>query len=93
MVIIEPIKLDSAYWFNEINKTKLELAQIVNGDLSGVKTAKSDEDSTTLQDIDKIVRVKMKYISYCEEQYEDALNKEKQVQKKSILYFDREYGY
>lgn len=88
------ILLNSEYWLKEKIKTEIELSEIVNGDLSRVKSAKTDEDVTTLQDIDNIMKSKIKYISYCKDRYEEELRKESQVQeKKSILYFDREYGY
>jgi hypothetical protein len=85
---------DSKYWSLEIQKTEIELADLINGDLAMVKTAKTDEDTTTLQDIEKLMKVKTSYIAYCKSRYEEELAKENQVQKpKSILYFDREFGY
>ena len=88
------ILLDSKYWELEINKTEIELSQLVNGDLSCLKTAKSDEDSTTLQDVDKTIQAKLKYIQYCKNRYNEEIEKETKVQKKkSSLYLNRECGY
>lgn len=85
---------DSAYWLSEINKTEDELSAIINGDLSTVKTAKTDEDTITQYDIDMIMKVKMNYITYCKNKYQEELAKEKPVNaKKPILFFDREFGY
>lgn len=86
---------NSAYWLEEINKTEDELSAIVNGDLSTVKTAKTDEDTITQYDIDMIVKVKMNYITYCKNKYQEELEKEKPSlePKKAILFFEREFGY
>lgn len=90
-----PVK-GSIYWYNEIIKTEDELAQIINGDLSSIKQTKTDTDTITQQDIDKLVSVKYKYLSYCRQRYEEEKAIEDGVDKKpakSILYFDREFGY
>lgn len=86
--------LGSDYWLQKLNEAELELIELMSGDLSCVKTAKTDEDTTTLQDIQSLIKAKLKYISYCKQRYEEELVKENQVEsKKSILYFDRECGY
>lgn len=88
------ILLDSNYWLSEIKKTKLELAEIINGDLFSIKSAKTSDDSTTFQDLEKMIKAKKDYIKYCEFEYETELAKEKKTEKiTSILYFEREFGY
>lgn len=52
------ILLDSNYWLSEIKKTKLELAEIINGDLFSIKSAKTSDDSTTFQDLEKMIKAK-----------------------------------
>ncbi|MGL5960677.1 MAG: hypothetical protein ACRCZ0_01810 [Cetobacterium sp.] len=91
---MENVIFDSNYWLLEVKRTETELSELINGDLSSIKTVKSDEDTTMLQDIEKLMKVKTSYISYCKNRYEEELNKENRVEKsKSILYFDREFGY
>lgn len=86
---------DSTYWKNEIEVTQEYLAQLVHGDLAGVKSTKSSDDTITMQDIDKEISKCKTYISYCEEELKKALDQEqgKEETKSSILYFNREYGY
>lgn len=85
---------DSKYWLEEIDKTENEMSAIINGDLSTVKTAKTDEDTITQHDIDMIMKAKRSYISYCETRYQEELRKENPTSsKKQILFFPREYGY
>lgn len=85
---------DSNYWLSEINKTEDEMAAIIHGDLSTVKSAKTDEDTITQFDIDVIMKSKSSYISYCKNKYQEALKSEqKEKAKKPILFFAREYGY
>lgn len=88
------ILLDSNYWLSEIKKTKLELAELINGDLFSVKTAKTNEDTTTFHDLEQMIKAKKDYIKYCESEYEKEISKEKKTKKiTSIIYFDREFGY
>lgn len=86
---------DSAYWVSEINKTQTYLSQLIHGDLAGIKTTKSADDAVTLQDIDKEIEKCRQYIRYCEAELEKALEQEegKKSKPKSLLYFNREYGY
>lgn len=87
------ILFNSEYWLKEKQKTQLELSELINGKLFSLKTAKTDEDNITKQDIDKLIKAKFKYIQFCEDKYQEELAKENQVQKKSLLYIEREYGY
>lgn len=87
---------NSVYWKSEIDKTQNYLSELIHGELAGVKSTKSSDDTITFQDIDKEIEKCQIYISYCEKQYEKALEEEsgqKNEKIKSILYFDREYGY
>ena len=86
---------DSIYWKNEIEVTQEYLAQLVHGDLAGVKSTKSSDDTITLQDIDKEISKCKTYIAYCQEELKKALEIEQgqETKSKSILYFSREYGY
>lgn len=93
---MEVIK-NSVYWKSEIEKTEEVLANLIKGETAGVKSAKNDSDSLTYQDIGDFAKECRNYISYCQKQYEKALEEEgKKVKEKnkSILYFTRsEYGY
>lgn len=85
---------NSFYWQGEINKTESELSSIMNGEVSVTKNTSSKEDTVQLQDIDKIIKSKLHYIRYCKDRYSEELEKEKKTTpKKSILYFNREFGY
>lgn len=86
---------NSAYWQSEIETTQEYLAELIHGELAGVKSSKSSDDTIQLQDIDKEVEKCKTYIAYCEKELEKALEQEgqKESNKKSILYFEREYGY
>lgn len=89
------ILLDSKYWFNEWQKTELELGELINGDLGIVKSAKTDEDTTTMHDIEKLISAKKQYIIYCKNRYQEELNLEEKKESiiKPITYFAREFGY
>ena len=86
---------DSKYWKNEIDKAQTVLSQLLMGDTSGVKATKSNDDSITFQDIDKMTKECRLYIAYAEEQYQKALDEENKTKEKpkSILYFESVYGY
>lgn len=86
---------NSNYWKNEIEKTQEYLSELIHGDLAGIKSTKSADDTITMQDVsDEIEKCKY-YISYCETEYKKAIEEEEGVseQTKSILYFNREFGY
>lgn len=87
------ILLDSNYWLNEINKTELSIAQLINDDTAQAKSSKSDGDTITLQDLDVIINEKRKYIIYCTSRYEEEYHKESKTEKTSILFIPREFGY
>lgn len=85
----------SAYWREEIEKTQAYLSELVHGELAGVKSTKSLDDSISLQEIDKEIKKCKSYIAYCEKELDKALALENGETPKniSILYFKREYGY
>ncbi|MGL6167441.1 MAG: hypothetical protein ACRC0Y_04040 [Fusobacteriaceae bacterium] len=85
---------DSIYWLTELKRTETELAELVNGDSSLIKTAKTDEDNITTHDIDKLIQTKLTYIGYCKNRYDEELSKENNsTAVKSKLFIGREYGY
>lgn len=86
---------DSAYWQSEINKTQEYLAELIHGELAGVKSTKSADDTITMQDISSEIEKCKYYLSYCETKLKEALEQEEGNKKesKSILYFNREFGY
>lgn len=89
-----PSLKNSVYWKNEISVTQDQLAELLKSETFEVQTAKSDEDSITYQSIKERVRILREYLMYCEKEYEDALQEENNIPvNKSILYFEREYGY
>lgn len=92
---MDNIVKDSKYWKGEIEKTQDVLSQLLRGETAGVKSTKSNDDSISFQDIDKMTRECRLYISYCETQYQKALEEEqgKKPKTKSILYFNSVYGY
>lgn len=87
---------NSAYWLSEKVKTQEYLSQLVHGELAGIKSTKSDNDTLQMQDIDKEIEKCKMYIKYCEDEYQKALDEEQGIKKnkyKSILKFPREFGY
>ena len=84
---------DLNYWENELKTTNIALAELINGDLATLKTAKTVKDTTTLQELNQMVKAKLAYRELCEEEIEKAKNKEQGLDKKSLLYINRECGY
>lgn len=85
---------DSAYWAGEINKTQEYLAELIHGDLAGIKSTKSADDTITMQDVSSEIEKCKYYLSYCESEYQKAIEQEEgKKETKSILYFNREFGY
>lgn len=93
MIMEEIIIKDSKFWKNEISKTEDRMAQLIYGELAGVKSTKGTDDSITFQDSDKEIAQCKSYISYCKVKYNEAITEEGQTPKKSILYFNSQYGY
>lgn len=88
-----PIK-NSAYWANEITKTQEYLSNLVHGELAGIRSTKSSDDSITMQDVDSEIEKCKYYLAYCQSEYNKAISQEEGVKKeKSLLYFSREFGY
>lgn len=87
------LTLDSKYWQNEIDKTEISIAELINDETVSAKTSKTDEDNLILQDLDKVMSEKRKYISYCKVRLQEELNKESKIEKPSILFVPREFGY
>lgn len=88
--------MNSIYWKSEIERTQLYMSQLVHGEMAGVKSTKSSDDTLTLQDIDKEIKKCQTYIAYCQEELEKALeieNGTKSEKIKSILYFERDVTY
>lgn len=85
---------DSAYWASEINKTQEYLAELIHGDLAGIKSTKSADDTITMQDVSSEIEKCKYYLSYCESEHQKAIEQEEgKKESKSILYFNREFGY
>ncbi len=87
------VLLDSNYWLNEINKTELSIAQLINDETAQAKSSKSDGDTITLQDLDIVISEKRKYILYCTSRYKEEYYKESKTEKPEILFIPREFGY
>lgn len=87
---------NSKYWEQEISKTQDYLSQLVHGELAGIKSTKSSDDTISMQEVDKEIQKCKTYLAYCQQEYQKALDIENGVKTEtstSILYFNREYGY
>lgn len=87
--------MNSIYWKSEIERTQLYMSQLVHGEMAGVKSTKSSDDTLTLQDVEKEMEKCQKYIGYCQTELEKALAEENgvDIETKSILYFERDVTY
>ncbi|MGL5962558.1 MAG: hypothetical protein ACRCZ0_11515 [Cetobacterium sp.] len=81
------------YWEEQLSITNTELAELINGDLATLKTAKTVKDVTTLQELNQIVKAKLTYRDLCEKEIIKAKKVLEGAVEKSKLYIDRECGY
>lgn len=90
-----PSLKNSTYWKNQIDITQDQIAELLHGETFDLQSAKSDDDTIVYQGIEERLKALRTYLTYCENQYEEALKEEtgKSKSVKSILYFERENGY
>lgn len=80
---------DSTWWQGEIDKTIDKLAELTNGELSGVRSVEGDSDTVAFDSMESQFKVLSQHLKFCRIEKEKAVRLENEVSNDIITYVGR----